>query len=468
MGTETRFMPRAAFHIIPAPGFLPVLFLLFCTQSLFPQSANTDSSSTHPVASFSTDVYHLYSESADSKEISFTGTRFTANAQAHFGSHALLISLEKQKLSLTDYNKLNGLFFSLAGDYQECTFAYHGTLNLISLSSELQCISTPQQQFINYQAGAGISIQDNAPPLYEISVRRNRYPFDFSIAYSTEKMELINPVGFFSVEQWCRYTLGNTTFGMGYLTASPLPESHEFAYSINNDATVSGWRAEIISKHTGTNYYSSFSNLNCKSSIDGNNNSLLFSNTILNYFYYYNLNLGWETTRGGRWYKLEAEVCYADGKLVGHIESWPFSSVVQSLFINREYYRFSGVLQLERVTGATVYSWKNLEVLPELSLIRIVPHLQIETWRPQFLVFGMTDYANSSLDIKEAGLAWLSVKCSWSIASALITIQANQVSPLYTVKEEKPAGAAASAPSQAGRHVVDGGRWFTAAVQWRF
>lgn len=460
-------MSRGTLISIPLPCVC-ILFML-CLHSNFLRAQSVDSlrAAPHYQTELTSDIFHLYTESAESKDINFTGNRFRAAAGLQLNQQEFGIGFENQTISLSDLNKLNRLFFSLDQKYKQFALYYRGRYNFLSLSANTNFIQTPQQQYCNYQATAGIYLQHNELPTYEVSVQRTRYPFDFTVAYSTEKMELINPVGFVSIAQTGRYSLAGTELRVGYLTASPLAESHNFPYSINNDAKVSGWSAGIEKKDPKNKYYTTYTNLNCTSSIDGNNNSLLFSNIVLNHFYYYNFNLGWESLADAHRYKIEAGMFYGDGKLVGHIESWPFSTVVQSLFVNREYFRFSGILQMERLTGSAAFTFGDIQLLPELSLLRIVPRLQIETWRPQFLVFGIADYSNSTLDIREAGLALVTLKARWTISPFLITLQANQIVPVYTVKTEGPAGSGTPSSTPATKHVVDGGRWFTLVVGWQ-
>ncbi len=157
-------------------------------------------------------------------------------------------------------------------------------------------------------------------------------------------------------------------------------------------------------------------------------------------------------------------------KIVGNVQSWPFADLVGSLIDNRLNYRVSGDVSVWYLGVSCSSSWGGLRFCPEIYYYDVRPSLSIQSWQPEFLVFGFKDLSDNSLDLRRAGLGLFQMSLEIPLPIATFMLSGGQVFPIFT--EKLPAAPAlssgpANAPS-APATKTSGGRWIHVTLMRSF
>ena len=166
---------------------------------------------------------------------------------------------------------------------------------------------------------------------------------------------------------------------------------------------------------------------------------------------------------------------FLDGKMVGSVETWPFTSVIVSAIENRYNYRLFGSFRLWSFEGKKWWGSDNIRVSTGISCHILRPAIHLQAWVPAFLVFGFKDYTDTQLDISSAVIGGVFLGAIFTLPVCTIAVQGNQLFPVAITRNATPEPApgdpsqpipeAKSAPT--GSH-ADGGRWFTVTLSKRF
>jgi hypothetical protein len=146
---------------------------------------------------------------------------------------------------------------------------------------------------------------------------------------------------------------------------------------------------------------------------------------------------------------------------VGHIESWPFTSLASTVFDNRLYYTIDGTIDVHQVEGSTTVACGVWNIKPSFGLLYILPDASLKHWEPDFLVFGVKNAKEEPFSIQQCWLLRLGCEVDFSVLNVHVALQMEQYIPI-SVKDRKKQDSAvgpstpavSSTPSSA-----DGGRW---------
>jgi len=146
---------------------------------------------------------------------------------------------------------------------------------------------------------------------------------------------------------------------------------------------------------------------------------------------------------------------------VGHIESWPFTSIASTVFDNRLYYIIDGAIDIHQVIGNITVSCGIWNIKPSIGLLYILPNVSLKHWEPDFLVFGIKNAKDELFSIQQCWLLLLGCEIDFSVFSMHVTVQVEQYIPVSTRNRKKPVitvepstPVISSTPSS-----TDGGRW---------
>jgi hypothetical protein len=156
------------------------------------------------------------------------------------------------------------------------------------------------------------------------------------------------------------------------------------------------------------------------------------------------------------------------GRIVGNIQSWPFLEVLETVIENRVNYRLTGDVQLWYAGMEYSWNWANARFSPSVFVYDVRPNMRIESWQPEFLVFGFKNYSESVLDIRRITLGRVQLSYQMDFPIASFTITANQMFPIFTARRTEVAGATSGVPSGGFQTRSDGGRWFMISIVKKF
>lgn len=141
----------------------------------------------------------------------------------------------------------------------------------------------------------------------------------------------------------------------------------------------------------------------------------------------------------------------------GNIQSWPFTSVITNVVANRMNFRIDGWLNAINLGGKLTLPLGGFHISPELQFYHIIPESEIDTWQPEYLVFGVRNFYDSYDEIKNAGLARLRVFTDWKLEDYSISAELSQFIPLYLTKEIKKKRPPGYIKPEQGQGTITGG-----------
>ncbi|MBA4251327.1 MAG: hypothetical protein C0425_06880 [Chlorobiaceae bacterium] len=160
--------------------------------------------------------------------------------------------------------------------------------------------------------------------------------------------------------------------------------------------------------------------------------------------------------------KLQLGYLNLTSKVVGDMQSWPFTDVVTSIIANRLYYRGECNIDAFYSSLSTDFNLMNIRVSPELTFIHFEANGQIENWQPLFLVFGVKNFSSSPIDILKLGAIHFSLQTKINFEEISLLISAGQLLPIYKVK--KAIVTTPGLPTPSVYKKSDGGRWISMVI----
>jgi hypothetical protein len=146
---------------------------------------------------------------------------------------------------------------------------------------------------------------------------------------------------------------------------------------------------------------------------------------------------------------------------IGHIESWPFTTLAASIITNRLNYQLSGLIKHHSVEATTDFHFASSSLSAVLSYHRILPDAALEHWEPEFLVFGVKNFTRNPFSISGIHLAGIGFHYEIPIGNISISAYLEQYLPLFityrrTISTASPSPSEPAATSSAP--TTDGGR----------
>jgi hypothetical protein len=146
---------------------------------------------------------------------------------------------------------------------------------------------------------------------------------------------------------------------------------------------------------------------------------------------------------------------------VGHIESWPFTSLASTVFDNRMYYIIDGTVDIHQFEGSTTVACGAWNIKPSFGLLYILPDASLKHWEPDFLVFGVKNAKDEPFSIQQCWLLRLGCEVDFSVFSVHVALQMEQYIPISVKDREKLKSAVGPTTPAVSSTLssTDGGRW---------
>ncbi len=355
---------------------------------------------------------------------------------------------------------INNIRFKLSGKTNFLNISGHYKLSCLDLMCDIEAVQTRPRTIINSNLNAGVSFPEILIKELSIGYIEHSLPYNFDAFYSTANLHMddfIHRYGFTS-----EINVGTDLFFLDYQYSrtflSPKTTGEVVTSIPNGKLTVNIASINYKSKQ----FSFVIDNLSCRhnSRTYFYNRDLQFSYLFIPevYFEKYGISAKYIESQNSTY---ESSVNYARIKfrMIGELDSWPFVSVLESIFVNRLYFRAIGTALANWITFSYNYKNSNWYVNSSLSYIDIRPEFQIDTWEAFFILGGMN---RSTLDIRQAGLAFLSIKAEYSLSDITLGVAANQFVPLFVNKftAAGTGGGGQGVPASGEKKRADGGRWF--------
>ncbi|MBI2418522.1 MAG: hypothetical protein HYV28_11615 [Ignavibacteriales bacterium] len=415
--------------------------------------------------------FDVYRESSISKNV-FTGGNTTSLGFTMQNDNNLLTVACKQnafEIKHTDYK--TGLGFKLADNTKLLILKYQHGFGLLRASIAAEAAHANGEQLFNFASALEVILPFSFLNRYALTFSRITVPLQFRAQYATEQIFFNNPLCFTSVAHAFSAGTAQQHYDFMYTKKYPLSSGGKENMSVDNNSVYNEFVFDYTKASGNVELRVQYHNLYLSSDAMLINSGLSFGNMVLKNLdynkgeitYSYKPKTGSNYSVSGAYYSLR-------GGVVGSIESWPFTSVINSLFVNRAYFRASGKAEVVVLHGTYTFTNGNLQLLPGLSFIHIFPELFTETWQPEFLVFGRKNYDASELELKSAGLMLLELNGGYKIKQFHLQFELAQFLPVYTNKQKKQGSTGvAPGPAESSKKVsTDGGRSLRLQLMYAF
>lgn len=417
-------------------------------------------------------IYRLFSESSDSKRVELDGSNYDMEYVCKYSWYDAKVKFGKKDIHFNNVNKKNGLAFLMNSTYYHAGLELHARKGIMHFGISADLIKFDSLHFFDYSSSIGLCLEEFELPTYEVKIVSRHLPIVCEAKYDSIDAILITPINLIHIKQRVRYSIYNIQSSIAYMNAYPQSDHNIFTYSQKNDSRVDGWAANM--DYTKPDYKLSvnYRNLDLRSSIILQSNGLEYGNISVTGIHYYSFNAVYKKYFSNHCtLSVTGDYLTISGKLAGHIESWPFATVIQSLFVNRGYVRLSGSATVEATSVTGSIPVDHFDIVPALTFCRIIPNLVFETWKPAFLVFGVSDYSRSEANFKEMGAGIIKMQMIYNTNRFIFQLEGNQLFPVYSIGKTKNSGNLSSSEpgtTSTARHIVDGGRWFKFNIGIKF
>lgn len=415
--------------------------------------------------------YLWYSEQSAVRNTFIGGDTYQSSLYFHSPVDSIALTLQKSNLWARHSNASSGLQFQLYSSLHSATVQYTRQFDFAAISTGVTAATANNEQLINYSAQLRFCSNSSLVNGYTLVLSRQTIPVSFLAEYESETLQLINPLTINSVTHQYQTEGKSLSFSILYTKNYGLSDNLAHDNKIDNNVNYSRILATVSHRSQNVTVTASAENDYFSGDLLLSHENLSFGYCTVNNFNYYRVSAGCSAADGeSSEYNLKAEYYWLSASMIGSIESWPFTSVVNSLFLNRAYFRIAAKASALSIQSEYRYKKNGLTVTPELSFTHINPAITVETWQPEFLVFGVKNFFRNQFEITGIGFAAVSCSASYQKENFTVAAEIMQLAPLYihkrlaqtTTPTPQPPGPAAKKTTR------DGGRTVSFSVRWDF
>ncbi len=400
-------------------------------------AAQPDSSDPHDQISYSSRYFNLYAEKTSfssfysyifNNNISYTSVFENFELAGNIGSNIFraVSSNSKNNSNQKFINEENYLSLKVKSGFRS-----------FYLVPEIQLSGGHGKLLTGYKISYGF--RNSALPIYfsDFSYSKTYIPFSAGGSYMGEG---------FTVENKNPYYLISTSFGinirpglndveLNYTKNLQIENSFDSAYGYIDKPEIEFFKIDYNHRKKSFRLTGSFSRLNAKQKIFLLCDNLPFSVITIPTISYSNFSIKFELKD----YLTQPEFSFDYYWLkifgVGNMQAWPFTSVVTSIIANRLNFRVNGEISAFNVGSKVKLGSGNFSFVPGIQLYHLTPQSEIDTWQPEYLVFGVRDYFDSYDEIKYLGLLQISSEIKYKFSAYALQLDLVQFAPVYQKKE---------------------------------
>ncbi len=392
------------------------------------------------------------------------------------------LPLNDQKLSITLFRNtyfvnsrasFGGLNVNIKSESTGFMAEYERNFKRLTLFSDLELIQTDEKNVAGFTIGAKILLINSLNTYYKFSSGINPIPLGVEAKYFEEDMKMNDPPKLMYFTHIFSMKHLSTEYTFGYENSFAMPREMDRITGLS----LSGFNREVFYilktnlKWLKLQFEYRFSRKKYQGIIL--ERGLEFSNFNLSSYKRESVSVHGSFTIGDKW-RIDTEYQYNffGAYLTGVIESWPFSSIIQSIFINRFYMRLQGSLKYHSLSFDVSNEFKKGKINLGLIYYDIIPEIITETWQPEFLFLGIRDYKKYILEIKRAGLIRAKIGTIIRLSKHIMSEFAiSQIIPVYLYKNRNTFSSGTIVNQQLPSEKisqVDGGRLFILRLFYNF
>lgn len=392
------------------------------------------------------------------------------------------LPLNDQKLSITLFRNtyfvssrasFGGLNVNIKSESTGFMAEYERNLKRLTLFSDLEFIQTDEKKVAGFTVGAKILLINSLNTYYKFSSGINPIPLGVEANYFDESMKMNDPpkLMYFTHIFSTKHLATEYTFGYENSFSMPREMDRITGLSLSGFNREVFYRLKTDLKWIKLQLEYRFSRK--KYQIIISERGLEFSNFNLSNYKRESVSVNGSFPIEDTW-KVETEYQYNlfGAYLTGVVESWPFSSIIQSIFINRFYMRLQGSLKYHSLSFDVSNEFKTGKINIGLTYYDIIPDIVTETWQPEFLFLGIKHYKKYIPEIKRAGLISAKIGMIIRLSKHIVSDFAiSQIIPVYLSKNRNTSSSGTIVNQQLPSEKiskVDGGRLFILRLFYNF
>ncbi len=442
---------------------LVLFILLFAGQVIAAPQVNPDSLPSFGLLSGYSPVY-LLSNKKSSGNSTISGSDFIIKGYYKDYDNEFEASLLNRNYTSQTIEHVFKSRFSLDSKTNSVSFRGSKRISLFTVSGDVEGVQSNSQRIVNGELSVGLKYPEYYLRTLSAEYSSNSVPYNFNASYSTANLLVENQV---------RFSGFNMVVGLG-------TDKHFLEYRNSKSyisPTLRGGDVRVANdgKVTSNSFIINYSLESFNFRIDNSNfrvndktyfykEGMQFSYLVIPeiFFEKYGISADYYITPNN---SFDFSTSYARIKInsVGELDSWPFTTVLESIFLNRLYYRVNGTAVAKWVDFKYKQQIGKWGIEPSVTYCYIRPEINLDTWESSFLIFGGGAMNKSTLNIKSTGLLLLNLSTHYELFDFSLGLSMNQIIPLFVNKgtTTTSGGTPGPTPAQAAsQNKTDGGRWF--------
>lgn len=438
--------------------------LLFIPSILYSRVDSTAS----VVVTAETNYFDVFRQRTDESSTVILVRESFAGVSARFGKDSLTLSASSSE-EYAGFSVPSSQFSAtLHNTVQTVYGSYSRTLTLLQYSLAVGVMMNGNSHPLNYKAALSTSPFDEVLGL-SLGLERSPYRYGSSVSYYDFQV----PIDDAAYSTIASFTLRSRPFAgllasLAYSESGGGSSSSSTGYGIGTSDRYFG--KKILARYLfslTSNVATEFSTEEFRSDIVFNRDGQLFGDLTQGLAKHSRYMVGAST----RQFDLPVTLEYAFDQIFssgsGHIESWPFTSLVSSIITNRLLYQFNGFVKVHSLRSAAKVEVLSIPTNLEISYHRILADIVLENWEPEFLAFGMKNYAKNPFSIKDIQLLKFGITTTILTRLAEITAHIEQYVPISITyrRQETTSAPPGERPVPTSTPRTDGGRKFSVKMK---
>ena len=419
------------------------------------------------VVTAETNYFDVFRQKAENSSTTILAKESSAGVSVRSGRDSLNVSACSSEVYAGFSEPASQFSSSLQNSVQTFSCSYSRALTLVQYSLAVGMVVNARSHPLYYKAGLTTSPFEDVLGL-TLGLERSPYRFGSSISYFDFQVLFDDP----AYSTIASFVLRSKPFAaflasLEYREADggSSPSSTDYGIGSSDRYFAKKISAEYIFSHTSS-VSAEFSTEEFRSDIDMNRDDELFGDLTHGFAKHSRYMV--RGTSGQFSVPLTLEYAFDEisSSGSGHIESWPFTSLVSSIIANRLFYQFNGSLKVHSLTSAARIEVMSMPTNLEISYQRVLADVVLENWEPEFLTFGMKNYSSNPFSIKDIQLLKLGIATTIPICGAEITAEIQQYIPIAISYRQEPVSVPPGEPTpKTSSPRTDGGRKFGVRVK---
>jgi hypothetical protein len=381
--------------------------------------------------------------------LGFTGQRITADFQNSNSQSTLDISLSSkiQRWAMTYERTIGNFNIALGADFLD---EFQHVLLFGNGSIEMKFP-------LAFVSGIRLGVREYSVPLF------------FRTTYLDSELPLSHALHQTDIEASVELSLiPKNLLQLNYMTSGNVPKGETNLFDGRDKSESEGWSASLFQDVQPWRYEMSYDLQRFRSTFDFLHGGTMFGDASLSDALIERVGAGCRlSSAAGSDILFDGSFTTLKGSFVGNLQSWPFLSILQSAITNRINFRFIGSVKYWQIGAEKLLQFESVTLKPRITYYDVRPDIVIQSWQPEFLVIGISHFADNTLDIIHAGLAQLELTVGFHTPIIVAELSGTQFLPIFQYHRAVQGGVGpAPTPSpDHGEVTTNGGRWARLTVR---